>query len=223
MSSVETQDAPRPRGRPRHAGARPAIIEATLELLAERGFQAATMDAIAARSGVGKNTIYRRWASKEELVADAIHDLSAELDVLEGEDLYAILLHQIRDVMRLFADPLVGRILPGLLGELHRNPELAAAWDERLVRPRREAIDELLKHALEQGELREGVDPDLIADLLVSPPFVRVLFPFGLADAPSGYAEELLDAIWHGIAPRQAPSARQLGVRPPSTQRRSFA
>ena len=201
MSPVETQDTPRPRGRPRRANARPAIIEATLELLAERGFQAATLEAIAARAGVGKNTIYRRWCSKEELVADAIHDLSAELDVLEGEDIYAVLLHQIHEVIRLFADPLGGRILPGLLGELHRNPEFAAAWGERVVRPRRQAIDELLRQAIERGELRQGVDPDLIADLLVSPPFVRVLFPFGLTKAPKLYAEELLEAIWHGIAP----------------------
>lgn len=204
MSPVETQDTPRPRGRPRRAAARPAIIEATLELLAERGFQAATMDAIAARAGVGKNTIYRRWASKEELVADAIYDLSADLDVLEGESLYDVLLHQIREIIRLFADPLVGRILPGLLGELHSNPEFAAAWGERVVRPRREAIDELLRQALERGEIREGTDPDLIADLLVSPPFVRALFPFGLAEAPTRYAEELLEAIWHGIAPTQS-------------------
>lgn len=205
MSRTETEEAPRPRGRPRRAAARGAIIEATLELLAERGFQAATMDAIAARACVGKNTIYRRWASKEELVADAIHDLSADLDVLEGDDLYAVLLHQIHDFIDLFADPLVGRILPGLLGELHRNPEFAAAWADRVVRPRRQLIDDLLRQALERGELRKGTDPDLIADLLVSPPFVRVLFPFGLVDVQKRYADELLEAIWHGIAP--APSS----------------
>jgi AcrR family transcriptional regulator len=197
-SGIET---PRRRGRPRRAAARPEIIEATLELLAERGFQAATMDAIADRAGVSKNTIYRRWASKEELVADAIHDLSPQVEAPEGEGVHAILLHQVQEVSRLFADPLLGRILPGLLGELHRNPEFAHAWGERAVRPYREAIHDLLRLALARGELREGTDPDLIVDLLVSPPFVRILFPFGLADAPTRYAEELLDAIWHGIAP----------------------
>ena len=182
-------------------------MKATLELLAERGFQATTMDAIAERAGVGKNTIYRRWSSKEDLVADAVYDLSAELDVLEGETLYDVLLDQIHDFLDLFADPLVGRVLPGLLGELHTNPEFAHAWGERVVRPRRQAIGDLLRQALERGELREGTDPDLIADLLASPPFVRVLFPFGLADAPARYAEELLEAIWHGIAPaREEPS-----------------
>ena len=55
--------------------------------------------------------------------------------------------------------------------------------------------------AIERGELREGIDPDLIADLLVSPPFVRIVFPFGLAEVSTQYAEEILDAIWYGIAP----------------------
>ena len=200
MGAFDTSDMPR-RGRPRRAEARPAIIEATLELLAERGFQAATMDAIAERAGVGKNTIYRRWASKEELVADAIHHLSPEPTVLEGERIYDVLLHQIQEVSANFADPLLGQILRGLLGELHRNPEFAAAWGERVARPYRQAIDELLRVAIKEGELREGVDPDLIADLLVSPPFVRIVFPFGLAEVSTQYAEDLLDAIWHGIAP----------------------
>jgi AcrR family transcriptional regulator len=207
VTPAETQASPRRRGRPRRAAARPEIIEATLGLLAERGFQAATMEAIAERAGVGKNTIYRRWASKEELVADAIHDLSPEVEVLEGATLYEVLLHQIREVSRLFADPLLGRILPGLLGELHRNPEFAHAWGERVVRPYREAIDELLRQALERGDLRQGTDPDLITDLLVSPPFVRILFPFGVAEAPTRYAEELLDAIWQGIAPGKPPAS----------------
>jgi AcrR family transcriptional regulator len=200
MSSAETQ-APRRPGRPRRAAARRAIVGATLELLAERGFQAATMDAIAERAGVGKNTIYRRWSSKEELVADAIYDLSGELDVLEGESLYAILLDQIHDFLDLFADPLVGRVLPGLLGELHTNPEFAAVWGERVVRPRRQAIADLLREAIERGELREDIDPDVIADLIASPPFVRVIFPFGVAEPPARYAEELLETFWRGIAP----------------------
>jgi AcrR family transcriptional regulator len=191
---------PRPRGRPRRTGARREIVDATLELLAERGFQAATMDAIAARAGVGKNTIYRRWGSKEELIADTLHELTAEPD-LEGDDLHELLLAHIRDFVRIFADPVIGRILPGLLGELHRNPEFAEAWAARVVRPRREAIVGLLRDALERGDLREGTDPDLVADLLVAPPFVRLTFPFGLPSVPKGYAEELLETIWRGIEP----------------------
>jgi AcrR family transcriptional regulator len=196
----ETQEAPR-RGRPRRAAARAAIIEATLELLAERGFQAATMDAIAARACVGKNTIYRRWCSKEELIAAAIRDLTAEVELKDGDDVYAVLLEYVRDFAHVLSDPLLGRILPGLLGELQRNPELAAAWAERVVRPRRQAVAELLQQALRRGELRKGIDPDLIADLLVGPQFLRLLVPFGVSKIPSRYPEALLETVWHGIAP----------------------
>jgi AcrR family transcriptional regulator len=200
--AIQAQVHARPRGRPRKAAAGAAIVEATLELLADRGFQATTMDAIAARAGVGKNTIYRRWSSKEELVADAVRELTAEADPPKHEgDVYSLLQEEIHALVRLFADPLVGQVLPSLLGELHRNPDLAAAWAERVVGPRREAITTLLSRALERGELREGTDPQLIADLLAGPPFLRLLLPFGVPKAPKRYADELLETIWRGIAP----------------------
>jgi AcrR family transcriptional regulator len=197
---ASTLERPRPRGRPRRAAARREIMDAALELLAERGFQAATMDAIAARAGVGKNTIYRRWASKEELIADTLRELTAEPELV-GDDLHELLIAHVRDFVRIFSDPILGAILPGLLGELGRNPEFAEAWADRVVRPRRDSLVDLLRGALERGELRAGTDPELIADLLVSPPFVRLTFPFGLPEVAAGYAEELLETIWRGIAP----------------------
>jgi AcrR family transcriptional regulator len=190
----------RPRGRPRRASARPAIVEATLKLLAERGFQAATIEAIAARARVGRNTIYRRWSSKEELIADALHELTAELDVHEGDDLYGLLLDWIQDFARVFSDPLFGRILPAVLGELQQNPDFAQVYSERVVRPRYDALLELLRQALARGELRRDADVEQIADLLAGPPFVRML-PVGLPPVTDHYAEELLETIWRGIAP----------------------
>lgn len=192
--------APRPRGRPPSPTARKAVIEATLELLAERGFQAATIEAIASRAGVGRNTIYRRWPAKEELIVDALHELSADLDEQEGDDLHALLLDWIRDLASLFADPLFGRILPGVLGELQRNPAFARAYIDRVVHPRRGALLHLLNRAVERGELRPDVNVEHIADLLAGPPFIRLL-PMGLPPVSGRYAEELLDTIWRGIAP----------------------
>ncbi len=191
----------RRRGRPRNRSAHKAIVDAALELLAERGFQAATIDAIAARAGVGRNTIYRRWSGKEELIADAIRELSADLDMHEADDLYSTLLERIRDFTRLFSDPLFGRILPAVLGELQRNPSFAVAYADRVVRPRREALLELLERAVERGELRKEVDLDQIVDLLAGPPFVRLL-PVGLPPVTERYAEEVLELIWHGVGPR---------------------
>jgi AcrR family transcriptional regulator len=191
------------RGRPRSASARPAIIEATLELLADRGFQEATIEAIATRAGVGRNTIYRRWRSKEELIADALHELTAELDIHEADDFYGLLLDWIRDFARVFADPTFGRILPAVLGELQRNPAFARVYSERVVRPRYEALLQLLHQARERGELRPDADVEQVADLLSGPPFIRLL-PVGLPALSARYAEELLDTIWHGIAPPPA-------------------
>lgn len=164
------------------------------------------MDAIAARAGVGKTTIYRRWSSKEELLADALHELASAPGPMEDDDLYALLLAYLRDQERELADPRVGRLLPSLLGELESNPEFAAAWIDRVVRPRRQAIVEVLGAALERGELREGVDPDVVADLLLGPPLLRLLFPLGLPDVPATYEDELLQTIWRGIAPDHASS-----------------
>ena len=197
----DIQAPSRPRGRPRDADARGAIVDATLDLLAENGFQAATMDAIASRAGVGKNTIYRRWRSKEELIVDALRELAPEPTPRAQGDLRALLLDYLHDQEREFADPRIGRLLPGLLGELQTNPEFALAWVDRVVRPRRRAIVDVLTKALERGELREGVDPDLIADLLLGPPFLRLLFPLGLRPVPKRYSEELLGTIWHGVKP----------------------
>jgi AcrR family transcriptional regulator len=188
------------RGRPRRATAGPEIVAATLELLAEGGFQAATIDAIAKRAGVGRNTIYRRWSSKEELIADALRELTAELDVQEGEDLYTLLLAWIREFAHVFADPLFGRVLPAVLGELQRNPTFARVYTERVVRPRYEALGALLDGALERGELRPDTNVEQVADLLAGAPFVRLL-PLGFPPVTERYAEELLETLWHGIRP----------------------
>jgi AcrR family transcriptional regulator len=202
MSSQPQSITPtRPRGRPRRPAARKAIIEATLELLADRGFQAATMDAIATRARVGKNTIYRRWSSKEELIADALGDLTSELDVDEDGTTYERLLARLRDFTHVFADPLLGRLLPGLLGELERNPAFATAYVERIVTPRYTRIIELLREAVERGDLAPDVDPEVVADLLIGPPLLRLRFPFGLPPVPARYPEDVLETIWRGIAP----------------------
>jgi AcrR family transcriptional regulator len=182
-------------------------VDATLELVAERGFQAATMDAIADRAGVSKNTIYRRWTSKEALIAEALRELTAGAEVAgAGEDeVYSLLLEHIRDVARILADPLVGRLLPGLLGELQRNPAFADAYADQVVRPRRQAIIELLERAIDSGELRAGTRPEEIADLLIGPLILRHLFEPGLPRRPRRYPEQLLETIWGGIAPASRP------------------
>jgi len=191
-------------GRPRRAATDEAITHAALDLLAERGFQAATIEAIAERAGVGRNTIYRRWRSKEELIADALRELTTDVD-WSAEDLYSLLLTWLRDFARTFSDPLHGRLLAGVLGELQQNPVFADVYADRVVRPRREALLARLTEAREHGELRPDADVELVADLLGGALLLRRL-PLGLPTARTTYAEELLETIWRGIAPQPASS-----------------
>jgi AcrR family transcriptional regulator len=186
-------------GRPRRPTTDDAITRAALDLLAERGFQAATIEAIADRAGVGRNTIYRRWASKEELIADALRELTTNFDAWGAEDLYSLLLGWLRD----FAQ--TRPLLAGVLGELQRNPVFANVYADRVVRPRREALLARLTDARERGELRPDADVELVADLLGGALLLR-LMPLGLPPAGRDYAEELLETIWRGIAPQPASS-----------------
>jgi len=195
-TSPQTRRRP---GRPRRATTDDAITRAALDLLAERGFQAATIEAIADRAGVGRNTIYRRWRSKEELIADALRELTTDVD-WGADDLYSLLLTWLRDFARTFSDPLQGRLLVGVLGELQQNPVFADVYADRVVRPRREALLARLVEARERGELRPDADVELVADLLGGALLLRRL-PLGLPAAGERYAEELLETIWRGIAP----------------------
>jgi AcrR family transcriptional regulator len=187
-------------GRPRRRTTDEAITRAARDLLAERGFPATTIEAIADRAGVGRNTIYRRWSSKEELVADALRELTTDFERWEGHDLYSLLLAWLRDFARTFSDPYLSRLLAGVLGELQRNPLFADVYADRVVRPRRHALRDRLAEAQERGELRPDANLDHIADLLGGALVLRLL-PLGLAPLGETYAEELLDTIWRGIAP----------------------
>jgi AcrR family transcriptional regulator len=187
-------------GRPRRRTTDEAITRAARDLLAERGFPATTIEAIADRAGVGRNTIYRRWSSKEELVADALRELTTDFERWEGHDLYSLLLTWLRDFAGTFSDPYLSRLLAGVLGELQRNPLFADVYADRVVRPRRQALRDRLAEAQERGELRPDANLDHIADLLGGALVLRLL-PLGLAPLGETYAEELLDTIWRGIAP----------------------
>ena len=200
MATVQAEQRRTGRGRPRRAEVSSAIVDATLELLAERGFRGTTMDAIAARASVAKNTIYRRWASKEELITDALDRLvGPPVEVGDSASVDDFLREHSRDTVRTLADPLVRRILPDLVGELQRNRAFAVAFADRLVRPRRAAFVDGLRRSVERGELDRGVDVELVADLLVGPPFARVLLPLGVAAMTEAEADALVETIRNGL------------------------
>ena len=156
-----------PSGRPREARIDAAVGDAIRELLAREGYAGTTIERVAARAGVGRGAVYRRWRSKAEMVfAAVVH--SAELPTpvdsgtLEG-DLVA-LAERIAD---LAGNEQARAALPGLAAELARDPELAEALEDRLFAAERRYVAQILERARMRAELGPGAEPELVRELLV--------------------------------------------------------
>src|SRR3954471_11650443 len=171
---MQTGEARRPRGRPRSARADRAILDATIELLAERGYGGLTVEAVAARAGVGKSTIYRRWPSKATLAAAAVNALARQrVPVPDTGDLRDDLVRCVMDPIGRHGD-ILGRIFPDLIAEMHRNPELSETMLDALA-ARRSVIQSVLHRAQERGELGSDADLGRIIDLLSGALYYRLL------------------------------------------------
>jgi AcrR family transcriptional regulator len=156
-----TAESVRRPGRPRSEAAEQAIIEATLDLFAEQGFEGVCVELVAARAGVGKATIYRRWPNKEELLLAALGSLKSPYPEPEGisvrEDLLAIIEVMCADK----ADPRKSRRYALLLGEGEKYPRLMARYKAEVVEPRREMVRSVIRRGIETGELRPDTDVEI--------------------------------------------------------------
>jgi AcrR family transcriptional regulator len=186
------------RGRPRSQEADQAIMAAAIELLAERGLAGTSIEEVAARAGVAKTTIYRRWPSRGALALDAFlaefqgQQPSPDTGTLRG-DLLGALRAWIRSVTRTSAGPVVA----GLIAEAQQDPELAAAWRERVVERLRDQHKVLLNRAVERGELAASTDQDVVLDLLFGAAYHRLLH--GHRPLSDKFARQVVDMIIDGI------------------------
>jgi AcrR family transcriptional regulator len=197
---VTTGSAPRGRGRPRSEEAHRAILAAVVELLAEHGLGGLTIEAAAARAGVGKTTIYRRWETKNDLVLAAMEQLRPpgpppDTGSLLG-DLNALVAVQ-RE--RLEASQLP-RVIPRVLGESLDDPDLHAQIVERAVDPIRGILGEIVRRALDRGELREDLDVETMVDVLHASPVYALLMARGAIDAVSGVPERVVPLLLEGVS-----------------------
>ena len=192
-------EAPRPPGRPRSAEADRAILRATIDLLADEGYGGVTMEGVAGRAGVGKATVYRRWPCKSALVVDAVtacrESGSQPPDTgSTREDLLVF----VRGFMHHLRTSDAGRVMPALVAELSRSAELAQAFREGFVQPRRAKVLEAVRRGVERGEVRAGVDPELVADGVVAVLLHRFLVT-GM-EIDDDLPERLVDILWRGIS-----------------------
>ena len=188
------------RGRPRSEDARMAILDATRKLIAEGGYQAATIEAISARSGVAKTTIYRWWPNRAVLAIDVLVQLSNVAAPLPaGRDALKALRTELRRVARA-ANDLPGRLLVSLLSEAQNDLVTRAALEEKLFMPRRQATARIIEQAQEQGTIKRQIPAMCAGDMLFGPLFYRKFIRH--VPATDQFVNELWEYAMVGLGPQ---------------------
>ncbi len=183
-------------GRPRHPESDKAILEATLKLIASEGYGRMSMDRIAAEAGVSKPTIYRRYDSKEDLAIAALAYLRVEHAPRDGIDTRTELVKQMRHFRHSF-DELGGMpILGTVLVEERRTPKLFELWAERISKPYRKILREILEHAQSRGEIDDKADLDITVDMLLGGYYAHY---FSKEPFPDNWPEPLVEAILRSL------------------------
>jgi AcrR family transcriptional regulator len=194
-------DAPRTTGRPRDPELDLRILDATLQLLADDGYDGLTIEAVAAAAGVGKASVYRRFAGKEELVIEAVASLSEQPEPTDGMGVRDELVSLLEAVRRKSDSSVTGKLFPRLLGASVDNPELMKRYREQVLDPRRQRFLDVLARGVEQGLVRPDVDLGHAVDLLVGPMAYRNLIR---NDPPPGpeLAARIVDDVLVALAPK---------------------
>jgi AcrR family transcriptional regulator len=182
-------------GRPRSETTRRAILAAAIEELQEHGYAALTIEGIAARAGAGKQTIYRWWPSKADVVLDAMLDLAAARITVPDEgslpaDLSAFLSATFRQRGQ-------RPVLIGLMAEALLDPVFAAAFRDRFLFSRRDALREILDRAVTRGEIAPDVDPELLIDIVYGVLWYRLMLEHAPLNDTAG--EQLAELIVRAV------------------------
>ena len=201
MSSTKTKKAQTVaksgRGRPRSPETRVKILKAAYEMLNEVGFMDLTIEGVAARSGVGKPTIYRRWKTKSALAMDAfLEAVNPELAFLDTGTASKDFKEQMQKIVKLMNSP-KGEVLASVIGCGQADEELIAAFRENWLIPRRKDAIAIFQRGVERGELRADIDAEVAIDALYSPLFYRLLLKH--QPLTNKFVNELIDVVINGL------------------------
>jgi AcrR family transcriptional regulator len=188
-------------GRPRDELVTDRILTCALELAEEDGFDSLSVEGVAERAGVGKATIYRRWPNVWAVVVDAVlAEVTRVSPVVERKSARESLTASMKLVGKSFRGR-HGRLFRPLIGRAQTDDTLRAAIDERWLSPRRELSRGIVRRGIERGELRPGLDPDMVIDALYGPLYHRLLLPYSGTEVriTDAYIDALVDAVFGGI------------------------
>jgi AcrR family transcriptional regulator len=198
MPEPETADTPStPKGRAPHRRneqARLAVLHAADDLLAEHGFAAVTIEGIAARAGVAKQTIYRWWPSKVDVLLDTlIEDSRTPLAIPDTGSVIEDTRRHLRSLAAFITGDLAGKVLLALIGEAQHDAEMARTFHARYLDPQRLEERAMLTRGVASGELPPGLDIDAALDALYGPVLYRALIAGG--PIPRTFTDQLVDQV----------------------------
>jgi AcrR family transcriptional regulator len=177
------------------------VLSAALKLIAQRGIEGTSMDAIAAESGVSKATVYKHWASKDALLIDVIRQQSSNFPVAETGDPRADLIALLTHLARRVKSEQLARIWPRVIGYAASNPEFARAMQQHVFHPRREMILRILSEAADKSGLRRDIDPEFAMDLLIGPIMHRRFLDE--KNVPADMPERVVNYFWQVFGTHQ--------------------
>ncbi|MYU18734.1 TetR family transcriptional regulator [Streptomyces sp. SID8361] len=177
-----------------------AVLAAVRELVREIGYPALTMEAIAQRADTTKPAIRRRWKSQKHLVVEAMARDRAGVVEMDTGCTHCDIVGHLEALRVAMDDPVLGHVLPALVADLADDPELRETFLTAVWAPRREACEASLRKGIARGDLRAGLDVDLVLDLFAAPVVFRALFGHsGLGpDFPADVARAVLSGVGTG-------------------------
>ena len=183
-------------GRPRDPELDERILDAARRLLAERGYQGLSIDAVARAAGTTRPTVYLRFAGKEELATSAVAGMAVDEPLPQTDDIRADLVAELRHFRTAISRPNGFSFVGTVLAEEHLTPALIARFRERLVLPRRHRLAATLERGIRIGAVRPGLDVDAVTGMLTGSVYAHHL---AHGELPEDWPERVVDTLWPAL------------------------
>ncbi len=195
-----------------------AIVSSTLAVIADRGIEGFSVEEVASRASVGKATIYRRYADRNELINSALETLNDDLPAIDKQASTATVLIDMLEWVRTSRTS-GAELLPRIFAQAKSNPQLFQLCHERVILPRWQRVQEALKLGIDRGELADDLDIEITASMLVSPVLMYNIINSGGGRGRKDFVARLVKQALHGPAPNAESAEGQIERTPKASRR----